>query len=422
MSDLGFKFLAAALSLDGAKALRKAVEREPALAEVLIPRTIIGWLNFTTEHEYEGEIPGIENSYVQFNKSENGFSGTISLEDGAYSFKDASIYHLAASIATAMGIQPGEVDPGLRDQVLVKLGKSIDTLTKAQVLVGELKDKSAFKTQRLTTHGAYHIERLNKAEKPYSVIHTRSNKPVQTDIATLRDAQPIADWHHQRYGGEFRKSLSKGTLDLASGYKLAHQHHDIGGGDFFTGVTAHDAQGNLVGQAGFDHVGNQLKLDIIHVQPEHRRKGLASAMVAHAEQQTGKKVASSTARTDMGEAFWRQGLGKVELPGRTHQPTPPVGPQGATPPAKQPAQAAKPEKKPKLPSLSLGKSEAASRCGLCGGTQFEGDRFKGCICFRDLQKSITTTVYGDGYVLTFKPGIDQDSVKALIKTFRSGHE
>ena len=90
------------------------------------------------------------------------------------------------------------------------------------------------------------------------------------------------------------------------------------------------------------------------------------------------------------------------------------------PPAKQPANsAAKQSAKPKMPSLAIGKSEAERECDMCGGHQFENNKFRGCICFRELAKSISTTAYGDGYVLTFKSGIDADDVKALMKSFRS---
>lgn len=423
MSDLGLKFLAAALGQDGAKALRKAVEREPALAEVLIPRTIVGWLNFTTEHEYEGPIPGVENSYVQFQKNEDGFAGTISLEEGVYSFEKSSVYHLAASIALALGLQPSSLDADVRDQILVKLGKSIDTLAKAQVLMQELKTPGALKPTRMTTHGAYHVEHTGVADRPYSVIHTRTGSPVQTGISSLKDAQPIADWHQNRYGGVFKVELSKKVIDPGAGYTFSHKHDSIGGGEHFTQVHVHDKAGNVVGQAGFEHHDGQphAKLDIIHVHPDHRRLGIGSAMMAHATKVLGKPVMSTTARTDMGEKFWqasKPALGKVELPGRSHQPTAQQGPQAPTPPMKQPQQAAKPTKT-KLPNLSIGKSEAEQECRMCGGHQFENNRFKGCICFRDLSKHVSTTAYGDGYVLTFKPGMDAESVKALMKTFRS---
>lgn len=425
MSDLGNKFLSAALGRDGARALLKAVEREPQLADVLIPRAILGWLDFTTEYEYEGSIPGIDNSYVQFQKKEDGFDGMISLDSGVYQFEKSSVYHLAAAIGTALGLQPGQVDPAVRDAVLVKLGKSIDTLAKAQVLMQELRNTPQ-ETVRLSTHGAYHIEKLAKGERPYSVVHTKTGSPVQAGIASLKDAQPIADWHQNRYGGIFKSELSKRALDPALGYQISHQHHDIGDGESQTNIYTHDKLGNVVGQMAIAHHRDQphAKLDIISVHPAHQRLGIGHAMMDYAHKAIGKPVMSTTARTDAGEAFWQNtkpagAIDKTELPGRSHQPTPPQGPQAAMPPEKQPANAAaKPTAKPKLPSLSIGKSEAEAECKMCGGHQFQDNKFKGCICFRDLSKSITTTAYGDGYVLTFKPSIDAESVRALMKTFR----
>lgn len=427
MSDLGLKFLSAALGQDGAKALRKAVEREPALAEVLIPRTIVSWLNFTTEHEYEGPIPGVENSYVQFQKSEKGFDGTISLEEGAYSFESASVYHLAAGIATALDLKPSDMDPDVRDQVLVKLGKSIDTLAKAQVLVKELKKPDALKPTRMTTHGAYHVER-GSGERPYSVIHTMTKSLVQDGISSLKDAQPIADWHQNRYGGKFQP-MTKKTLDPQAGIQMSHEHHDLGDGDMLTHIRAHNPAGKLVGETLMEYNTRKpgtMRPQGVTVHPDHRRQGIASAMYAHAESTVGRKVAPSTAQTPMGEALWagnknQQQFGKVELPGRSHQPTAQIGPEGPTAPTKQPA-SSNPNKKPKVPNLAIGKSEAESTCKVCGGHQFEGNQFKGCICFWDLSKSVTTTAYGDGYVLTFKPGVDRESVRALVKALRGNND
>lgn len=418
------KFLEAVLGSDGARALMKAVDREPALAGVLIPRAILSWLDFTTEHEYEGPIPSLENSYVQFQKSEEGFNGTISLEEGAYSFEHASVYHLAASIATALELEPSDMDPDVRDQVLVKLGKSIDTLTKAQVLVKELKAPNPLKPTRMTTHGAYHIEHNGGSDRPYSVVHSLTKSEVQSGIASLKDAQPIAQWHQNRYGGQFTP-MAKKLLDPAAGITMSHEHHDLGGGDFLTHVRAHNQAGQLVGETLMEHQAGQLKPMGVTVHPDHRRQGIASAMYQHAEKVTAKKVMPSTAQTPLGQALWagnkqQQQFGKVELPGRTHAPTAQVGPQAPTPPTKQPANST--TKKPKLPNLAVGKSEASRACTMCGGHQFEHNRFRGCICFEELAKSITTTAYGDGYVLTFRAGIDTESVRALMKTFRGTND
>jgi len=398
MSDLGHKFLAAALGPDGAAALRKAVDREPQLSSILIPRTIVGWLNFTTEYDYEGEIPGIENSYVQFQKTEAGFSGAISLEQGVYSFQNSSVYHLAAGIATALGLEPTDVDPSVRDTVLVKLGKSIDTLTKARVLMKELKSPNALKPTRMTTHGGYHIEHNGGHDRPYSVIHTRTGSVVQPGIASLKDAQPIADWHQAKYRGIF----VPGDATLKAEVELTGSQQARPGGVFGTSVEARRGK-ELVGSADFEHHGDKLVPGKVQVDPQYRRQGIATAMYKFAESASGGR---------------RIHLEKVEAPGRTHQPTQQQGPMAPVPPMKQPANN---KKTTKTPSLSISKSAAARPCSMCGGQQFANNRFKGCICFSDLSKNISTTAYGDGYVLSFKSGIDQESIRALFKAFRSSN-
>ncbi len=398
MSELGHKFLAATLGQDGAKALRKAVEREPQLAGILIPRTIVGWLNHTTETDYEGQIPGIENSYVQFQKSDDGtFKGAIGLEQGVYPFENSSLYHLAAGIATALGLEPSTVDPQIRDAVLVKLGKSIDTLAKARVLMKSLKSGEALKPTRMTTHGSYHIEKSAEA-RPYSVVHTATGSPVQAGIPTLSDAQPIADWHQNRYQGVFQPQGR--PLDPAAGIQFQSQDQMRPGGVFGTSVEARRGE-EVLGRADFEHRGNELVPVGVQVDPQHRRQGIATAMYKHAQAQSrGRKLS----------------MEKVESPGRTHQPTAQEGPQAPTPPSKQPAFSIK---KPKIPSMSVGKSEAQRACSMCGGHQFADNKFRGCFCFADLAKSVSTTAYGDGYVLSFKAGVDQAGVRALMRSLRS---
>lgn len=424
MSELGRQFMSACLGEEGSAALRKAAEREPQLDQILVPRAILGWLSFVAEHEYEGEIPGVENTWVQFSKAEGAYSGSISLNKGIYSFEKASVYHLAASIAMALGVQAQPIEANVRDTVLVRLGKSIDTLAKAQVLMAELKKPEALQPQRVLTHGAYHIEQaLTKSDKPYSVIHSATNAVVQQEIATLKDAGEVAAWHQNKYRGHF-KPLNKRQLDQNQGIRFTHEHHDLGDGEALTHVKAIHPTGKVVGEAMFEHKPgvNTLRPADVTVHPEHRRKGIASAMYQHAEKVTNKQIAPSTAQTPMGQALWagnaqNKQFGKVELPGQSQKPQTQQGPQAPTPPAKQPAASAKAKKQP---SLQIGKSEAERECEACGGHQFKDNKFHGCVCFRDLSKSIKTTAYGDGYVLEFGLGIDQEAVKTLMKTFRSG--
>ena len=434
MSDLGRKFMAAALGNDGAQALRKAAEREPALDQVLIPRAIVGWLSFTTEHEYEGQIPGVENSYVQFQKSDSGFSGSITLNEGIYSFENASLYHLAASIAMALGVETGSLEAGVRDTVLVKLGKNIDTLAKAQILMAELRSPKTLQPQKMSSHGAYHVEHMGQGDRPYLVVHSLSKSTVQRGIASLKDAGEIATWHHKKYKGAFHPNLDKAVLDPKLGYQIHHEEApEIAGSGPLLRIKAVAPNGQTVGHALFTHHGPHLQPATVAVDEDHQRRGLGSAMYAHAEKVTGKKLIPSKLQTDEGQALWSGNtknpqFGKVELPGHAHLPTQQQGPQGAMPPQKQPAmgqatQGAAPKPKlpkaPKQPPLAVGKSESEQACEVCGGHQFESNKFRGCICFRDLAKSIKTTAYGDGYVLDFSSSIDADTVRALMKTFRS---
>lgn len=301
------KFLNAALGEEGAAALLKAVGREPKLASVLIPRAIVGWLSFVTQHEYEGPIPGIDNSYVQFAKAQTGFNGVLGLTDGVYEFQKSSLYHLASAISLAIGHEPESLDPQVRDIVLNKLGKSIDIMAKAQV-VTQLLAKAKLGPMKLSSYGSYHVEHTGNPDSPYQVVHTASSKAVQTGIKSLKDADVIAQWHHKTHG----------------------------------------------------------------------------------------PVAM-----------------KAEPPGQTHAPTPQQGPTPPMAPQKQPAM-----KAPK--SISVSKSQADRQCHVCGGYNFEKNKFKGCICFRDLAPDTISTAYSDGFVLEFRKSAEPEAVWLLAKTLKKG--
>lgn len=127
------------------------------------------------------------------------------------------------------------------------------------------------------------------------------------------------------------KPLDKVVLDPSAGYKLTHHDPEVDGidedqygavgvdtpyydemnGTKLHEIRAHDAAGNRVGSAAFQQIGKKLKPLGVFVQAAHRRRGLASAMYAHAEQATGAKVVPSDIQTSHGRNLWR---GNAALP------------------------------------------------------------------------------------------------------------
>lgn len=125
------KFLVAVLGSDGAQALRKASAVEPALEPVLVPRAAMAWVE--GRPYYEGQIPGIKNSYLRFAKSEAGYEGSISVGEVQIPFHGADVLHVAAALGVSIGVDLVNRKP-LRDRALARLGKSIDALVHAQAL------------------------------------------------------------------------------------------------------------------------------------------------------------------------------------------------------------------------------------------------------------------------------------------------
>lgn len=134
MDDKALQFLTEVLGSEGASALSKTEAKEPALANILIPRAALAWL--AKRETYEGTIPGVDNSYLKLNKSDSQYTGVVSLTDGVYSFESVTSEHVAAAISLSVGMQPSEALPS--DGLLVRLGKSIDFLAQAQVLAKAL--------------------------------------------------------------------------------------------------------------------------------------------------------------------------------------------------------------------------------------------------------------------------------------------
>lgn len=165
----------------------------------------------------------------------------------------------------------------------------------------------------------------------------------------------------------------------------------------------------------------------------------------------GKSVDALLKARAATRALAKTGVAAIDKPGQTHQATQPDGPGIAVKPtavqgAKNPNQPVKldvepdthisdklganiPKPKGTLPkpagtvkptTVKMGKSELTKKCKTCAGTMFKSEKFVGCMCWRDLAKHSTTTVYGDGVVVEFKKSADPQVVRALYHELNNG--
>jgi hypothetical protein len=128
-----YQFLREVVGDDGAAALIKATDSAPDLAWAIFPRVVMSWLEVVSLGEYDGGIPGMNGTNLALNKSEAGFTGAIDLGSVTYEFENASLYHVAGSVAVALGVDQDRA-PALMSPALAKLGKSIDLLVRSRTL------------------------------------------------------------------------------------------------------------------------------------------------------------------------------------------------------------------------------------------------------------------------------------------------
>lgn len=280
------------LGSDGASALKKAVELAAArgldLESALVPRAILAWLGACAASEYEGEIPGVENTYLSFQKSENSYSGSITISEDVYSFEKAELYHLASAVAVALGADNDTNTVRAKD--LEKLGKNLDLLAKAHHLTNVLAKKDRCWEGYEPTPG----------KQPYS---KGSCRPIKSSEEEMQ-----------------KKDLP--------------------------GLTARP-------QEQAQPLGPQ--------QPQKQRlKG---------------------------------------------PPPLPLKPKSLLPQVPK-----------KTKTIKITKSELTKACYVCGIPQFKNEAFRGCLCFRELAKSVEMSKLDkDVYLLTFK-NWEEDSLVTFIET------
>jgi hypothetical protein len=118
---------------DAFGALNKAAERAPDLAGVVWPRLVIGWVNLASRWDYDGFVPGHENSLLRFTKSENGLTGSVAIGESQLDFEDACPENLSAILCVALGCTP-ELAKSENSAALAALGASIDLMVTQRVV------------------------------------------------------------------------------------------------------------------------------------------------------------------------------------------------------------------------------------------------------------------------------------------------
>lgn len=169
-------------------------------------------------------------------------------------------------------------------------------------------------------------------------------------------------------------------------------------------VHAFDKKGKHVASAWFENHENQLRPIQL---PED--SNMADTLTEHAKNFAGKHITKAE-------------VGSVAEHGATAQPFKQKGPIEPEAPSKQKGGINAAQNKPKLPkvpALKVEKSEMIAECPACGGTQFQGNKFKGCLCVRDFAGLVKATVYSDGAVLEFKAGFEPEALAILRKSMKA---
>jgi hypothetical protein len=128
------EFLKHILGEDGLIALNRVANKVPLLKPVIVPRAVMAWLSTVGKLGYEGELPGLPNSYFALIKNEDSYAGALTIEDKIYTFEDVDILHVAASVSVAVGIDSDPIADEIKTKDLSNLGKSIDLLVKHELI------------------------------------------------------------------------------------------------------------------------------------------------------------------------------------------------------------------------------------------------------------------------------------------------
>lgn len=356
------------------------------------PKFVYDWL--LEQVTFNGTIPGTD---IQANlvKTENGFSGNIA----GTPFKDFSAIKTAVSIAFIAG-----------DSGPVKLNKSIKQLPP---------DDPIFQIdgqKNIHNHANF-----------YDYSHLLPETLKVTGHRLVLD-QPVNE----------NPELNNPAVHLIGpDSKILHNHVYNNGtydGEYHAQKTG---TSQAVKAAFMNHVGKRTMLNSVPtqepVQPTPSKKPdlkiVKSLGVKFAE--AFRKLNKSNPKNPPGGIVPKeqpvQSVPKAPEPPKTPEnqsiklaPTPGRARKILLPGQKPPVERPGPDDQNEaavMPgkSLKIGKSQAFIPCELCNKPQIVKDKFVGCLCNKELAKSITIKPTKSGYQLNCK--IDQDAFEALVAHF-----
>lgn len=359
MEQRAESFLIDVLGEDGARAFKKAISKEESLASVVVPRAILSWLNIAARGSYEGEIPGQSNTYLRFRKSEGpGFNGAITYGEEVYNFANANAFHVAGAMAVAIGVDSSKVSDQVRDKTIQHLGKSIDTLVKANVLIKNF-------TTRPGTFGTHIVN-------PVGSLPTPRARPIGPGEPTVT---------HSAFAPTHVGQPPTAKMNAPAGVPRA------------------DPSAQTANQRPIAPIAAP-------AAPKPPPPVPTGALPVLKNDVPGAAGGSS----DM--AMWT----KTEMPGAANKPAKQQEAGAPIAPAFQ-TQQPKPVKKPQL---KISKTESEVGCSMCGQGQFRDGIFRGCLCFRDMAQGVSCRKSEAGYTLEFQTSDwDGDAIMALALTLKS---
>jgi hypothetical protein len=204
------KFLASVLGEESAGLLIKTIDQTPVLEHAIVPRTILAWLQ--SAPSFEGEV--LDGIQMAFEKSESGFTGSIEMGGESYSFEDANVFHVGASVAVALGMEDLESD-GLRTLDITRLGKTIDLMSKVQFVNSNL--------NKVSPPGKFNDlpEKLKAkgypADKAFAIAWSQKNKEEKSE--ETEKAEPSCS-----VCAEGKDHGNHGGKGVAAWYKPVHAY------------------------------------------------------------------------------------------------------------------------------------------------------------------------------------------------------